>query len=304
MANGGDRAYDDTAGEEVRLALADAVDDGVLVDEILEDHDGRRGGAQGDDLPGDHVLFLHHPFEGVVVGVDVVEDEEVRALVVDLRSPDVLVEPDGVEDEPVLGPEAVEAPRLELVVKVIDFWVSELRIPLPDPLGAHEVGDIGDVVVGLILGRADVEPVTADTLPGQVDQGRLAGRALAPQAEDDLEQGLGPNVGADAEHPLPKSLVEAGQVDLPIVALSEHLGDGLDLPPGPGHVAPHLERPLLPIHVAARGEQAVHVAHGMGDAALLDVGADTPQKLLDQGGPLLHYASSNSASTGTGLSSL
>jgi hypothetical protein len=127
-------------------------EDRLGVHHVLDGDHADVAGAGGEDLAGDGPDLLDDGPGGVVAFVDVVEDEEVGALILDLHAAGRGVEAEGVDDEPVGGTEPVAAPPFGVPV-LVDVAVGEARVGDGHDVGLEHRGDGRDVFVGELLGR-------------------------------------------------------------------------------------------------------------------------------------------------------
>jgi hypothetical protein len=206
----GERARHDAAREEVRATVRQLRGDPIGDDEILNEEHGAivRAGRQNrlrDDV--DLLLRLRRP---VVQVVDVVEDDQVRTLIEQLRAARGRVEADRVDDETAARPYAVATPALGRP-ELADHPHAVLGVVQRDFRGLEPERDVADAVVGLRLRHADVQAVLPLVAASEIGHGHLDGRALRAAAGPHRVERPRRGVELDRVLPLPEVFVAIGE---------------------------------------------------------------------------------------------
>ena len=166
--------------------MHEAVHDAVEQDQVLHhDHDGvRRRSGQDRARERAHLAIGHHA--RVVDVVDVVEDDQVGALVLLLQPTHRLLEADRVEREAGRRHQPVATPRCRAVLA--HLAVGGCRVERGEGARGEHVADVGDVLVSLVLRVRDVEAVASRLARGQRRHPELSARRLAGAARPDCEE--------------------------------------------------------------------------------------------------------------------
>src|SRR5690606_7060053 len=134
--------------------------------------------------------------------VDVVEDDEVGAHVLDAHAAPRRVEAHAVDDEAAGGVQPVPAPASARAV-VADAPFRVHRVVALDGLRLEQRRDVAHAVVGVLLGGSDVPDVTASAAqPGRRDGQLTAGR-LAAAAWPDPDERVDALTPLNRPDPLP-----------------------------------------------------------------------------------------------------
>lgn len=197
-----------------RIQVSQSGEHAVRVDDVLkaDNHAVRRTG--GDDVAGDAPDLLLGGLEGVLLAVDVVEDDHVGSVAFEQQAANTGVQTRRVDDHTARRADTIAFPAFAVAEFVYlalgEQWVIALHFR-----GFQDGSDVLHGVVGLILGLFDVEDVPEppcrqgnDRTLGvrgfresawpDVELGGAAVRMMPPDAFPELgvEVCQGPGVGA------------------------------------------------------------------------------------------------------------